>query len=204
QIQSPEKDAAYRAKTRGDALDYDKVKAEILWQLDITPERHCQAFRKKKPNEAKAPCILWQHLADLLSKWLRPETVLKEEICDQILLEQFFADLDEDTQKWVKCHCPASSRDALQLMEQFDMAQGDQQRYRGMKGPDPTPRRGTESKGGRRDGPHGLTCFLCGERGTLPRTAPRILEQGPPKTWIFWIVGRHQERFQKLSQWTAG
>uniref|UniRef100_A0A7M4E0L9 SCAN box domain-containing protein n=1 Tax=Crocodylus porosus TaxID=8502 RepID=A0A7M4E0L9_CROPO len=107
--------AAYRAMSQGDALDYDKVKAEILRRPDITPERHRQVFRREKTGEARTPRILWQHLADELNKWLRPEWTSKEEICDKILLEQFISALDEDTQKWVKCHCPTSSKEALRL-----------------------------------------------------------------------------------------
>uniref|UniRef100_A0A7M4EAT5 SCAN box domain-containing protein n=1 Tax=Crocodylus porosus TaxID=8502 RepID=A0A7M4EAT5_CROPO len=93
--------AAYRTMSRGDMLDFNKVKAEILRQLDIMPERHRQIFRGEKLDEARAPRALWQHLADELNKWLRPKSASKEEICDQILLEQFAMDLDEENQQWV-------------------------------------------------------------------------------------------------------
>uniref|UniRef100_A0A7M4FRQ8 SCAN box domain-containing protein n=1 Tax=Crocodylus porosus TaxID=8502 RepID=A0A7M4FRQ8_CROPO len=112
-------------------------------------DRHRQAFRGRKPREARAPCILWQSLGDLMNKWLRPEAVSKEDICDQILLEQFLTDLDEDTQKWVRCHCPTSSQEALQVAEQFDMAQGDLCRDKGMKVQDRNAKRDKESKGSR-------------------------------------------------------
>uniref|UniRef100_A0A7M4E2S0 SCAN box domain-containing protein n=1 Tax=Crocodylus porosus TaxID=8502 RepID=A0A7M4E2S0_CROPO len=80
------------------------LKDEILRRLDIMPERHCQVFRGRQSREAKAPRLLWQSLTDLMNKWLRLEATSKEEICDKILLEQFIADLDEDTQKQVRCH----------------------------------------------------------------------------------------------------
>uniref|UniRef100_A0A7M4F9J8 SCAN box domain-containing protein n=1 Tax=Crocodylus porosus TaxID=8502 RepID=A0A7M4F9J8_CROPO len=94
--------AAYPAMTRSDAIDYDKVKGEILRRLDITPERQRQAFQAKKPPEVKTPHILWQTLANLLSKWLRPESTSKEQILDLVLMEQFIDDLEEETQKWVR------------------------------------------------------------------------------------------------------
>uniref|UniRef100_A0A7M4E5V7 SCAN box domain-containing protein n=1 Tax=Crocodylus porosus TaxID=8502 RepID=A0A7M4E5V7_CROPO len=146
--------------------DYDKVKSEILRRLDITPERHHQAFRREKSGEARAPRILWQHLADELDKWLRPESASKEEICGQVLMEQFMSDLDEDTQRWVKCRCPVSSREALRLAEQFDMAQGDRRKSSGTKGKVSTARQDKESRGNRRGSPTSLTCFLCRRKGT--------------------------------------
>uniref|UniRef100_A0A7M4EAI7 SCAN box domain-containing protein n=1 Tax=Crocodylus porosus TaxID=8502 RepID=A0A7M4EAI7_CROPO len=142
--------AAYRAMTRIDAQDYEKVKAEILRRLGITPERHHQAFRRKKSREAKAPRVLWQSLIDLTNKWLQPEATSKEGICDQILLEQFMADLDEDTQRWVRCHCPTSSLEALQLAEHFDMAQGEMRRERGMRGQDINMKKDKENKENRK------------------------------------------------------
>uniref|UniRef100_A0A7M4FGG7 SCAN box domain-containing protein n=1 Tax=Crocodylus porosus TaxID=8502 RepID=A0A7M4FGG7_CROPO len=98
--------------------------SSILRRLDITPERHRQAFRDKKPAEVRTPCILWQTLADLLGKWLRPESTSKEQILDLVLMEQFINDLEEETRNWVRCHCPTSFREALQWAEQFDLLGG--------------------------------------------------------------------------------
>uniref|UniRef100_A0A7M4EE19 SCAN box domain-containing protein n=1 Tax=Crocodylus porosus TaxID=8502 RepID=A0A7M4EE19_CROPO len=110
------------------------VPSEILHWPEITPEKHHQAFRAKKAGERKSPRVLWQCLVDLLNKWLRPELLSKEQVYEQILLEQFINDLEEDTQRWVKCHCPTSSREALQLAEQFDTAQGGRRQVRTAKG----------------------------------------------------------------------
>uniref|UniRef100_A0A7M4ES20 SCAN box domain-containing protein n=1 Tax=Crocodylus porosus TaxID=8502 RepID=A0A7M4ES20_CROPO len=120
--------AAYRAMSRSDAMGYEKVKEEILHRLDITPERHRQAFRERKAAEVRTPQILWQTLADLLGKWLRPEIASKEQIIDQVLMEQLINDLEEGTRNWVRCHCPTSSREALQWAEQFDATQGERRR----------------------------------------------------------------------------
>uniref|UniRef100_A0A7M4FFH6 SCAN box domain-containing protein n=1 Tax=Crocodylus porosus TaxID=8502 RepID=A0A7M4FFH6_CROPO len=110
------------------------IKEEILQRLNITPERHCQAFRGRKRKEERVPRLLWQNLTDLLNKWLKPETATKEDVCDQILLEQCITNLEEDAQRWVRCQCPKSSHEALQLAEDFDMAQGETHRDRGMRG----------------------------------------------------------------------
>lgn len=79
----------------GEASDYDKVKKEILYRLDLNPETYHKPFRQnKKRKEDKSPRILLQRLSGLLKKWLRPQELSKVEICDQILLEQFLLDLD--------------------------------------------------------------------------------------------------------------
>ncbi|KYO27709.1 hypothetical protein Y1Q_0005266 [Alligator mississippiensis] len=83
--------------SREEARNYDKVKKEILYRLDIHPETYHQAFRAWKPREAREPHALWQCLADLVTKWLKPGESSKGEICDKILLD----DLDEETQR---CH----------------------------------------------------------------------------------------------------
>lgn len=77
----------------------------------------------KKKREEKSPRILLQQLADLLEKWLKPQEASKVELCDQILLEQFLVDLDENTQRLVWCLHLKWSAEALQLAEDFDSAQ---------------------------------------------------------------------------------
>uniref|UniRef100_A0A7M4E7Q3 SCAN box domain-containing protein n=1 Tax=Crocodylus porosus TaxID=8502 RepID=A0A7M4E7Q3_CROPO len=101
----------------------ERVKAEILQRLDITPEKHRQAFRGNKTKGEKSPKMLWHSLRDEMMKWLRPAETTKEEICDQVLLEQFLMDLEDDTQQWVRCHGPTTSLQALQLAEQYTAAQ---------------------------------------------------------------------------------
>ncbi|KYO39151.1 hypothetical protein Y1Q_0004800 [Alligator mississippiensis] len=117
--------AVYGSMTWEEARDYEKVKKEILYQLDINPETYRQAFRSRKQWEAKEQWALLQWMADLASKWLEPVESFKSEICDKILLEQFLNDLEEETQKWVHCHRPGSSAEALQLAENFSTALGE-------------------------------------------------------------------------------
>uniref|UniRef100_A0A7M4EXX1 CCHC-type domain-containing protein n=1 Tax=Crocodylus porosus TaxID=8502 RepID=A0A7M4EXX1_CROPO len=154
---------------------------KILRRLGITPERRRQAVRERKTGEMKTLRVLWQTLADLLGKWLRPEAASKEQIVDQILMEQFINDLDDNTQNWVRCHCPTSSREALQWAEQFDAAQGNQRRNKGVKGTDSTAQRVIVSKGNRQESLPGPTCFACGKRGHFAQNCPQEVQVGPPK-----------------------
>ncbi|KYO44688.1 hypothetical protein Y1Q_0016810 [Alligator mississippiensis] len=111
--------AAYRALSREEAQDYEAVKAAILYQLEISPESCRQAFRARKPKESKRPRGLLQTLRDALQKWLPAGKFDRAGVLDQILLEQFLWDLEEDTQRWVRRHQPRSSEEALRLAEAF-------------------------------------------------------------------------------------
>uniref|UniRef100_A0A7M4EWJ0 SCAN box domain-containing protein n=1 Tax=Crocodylus porosus TaxID=8502 RepID=A0A7M4EWJ0_CROPO len=84
------------AMTQDEALNHDKMKREILYWLDISPETYRQAFQAKKKQEEKALRALLQRLSDLVTKWLKPADSLKGEICTKILLEQFLVDLHEE------------------------------------------------------------------------------------------------------------
>uniref|UniRef100_A0A7M4F0H6 SCAN box domain-containing protein n=1 Tax=Crocodylus porosus TaxID=8502 RepID=A0A7M4F0H6_CROPO len=116
---------------------------EILRRLDIMPERQRQAFRAKKSVEVRTPRILWQALADLLSKWLRPENTSKEQIVDLVLMEQFINDLEEETQKWVRCHSRLAGAGSVGMQDR-----------RGAAPPEPARKPGSESP--RRDQRHAL------------------------------------------------
>lgn len=70
--------------------------------------------------------MLLQTLGDLFKKWFKPTKVSKAQICD-LTEEQFVADLEESTQKWVRCHCPKTLVEALCLSENFKSAQADSQ-----------------------------------------------------------------------------
>ncbi|KYO26823.1 hypothetical protein Y1Q_0019269 [Alligator mississippiensis] len=111
--------AAYGAMMQEEAMNYNKVKREILYRLDINPETYWQAFKAKKKKEERDPRTLSQHLADLVTKCLKPAESSKTDIYDKILLEQFLADLDEETQSWVRYHRPVSSAEALRVAENF-------------------------------------------------------------------------------------
>ncbi|KYO30426.1 hypothetical protein Y1Q_0019056 [Alligator mississippiensis] len=89
--------AAYRALSREDALDYEPVKEAILYRLEINPEHYRCRFRAKKGHETRQPRVLLQLLRDLLDKWVSPAGQDQEELADQIVLEQFQNDLEERT-----------------------------------------------------------------------------------------------------------
>ncbi|KYO35186.1 hypothetical protein Y1Q_0001065 [Alligator mississippiensis] len=93
--------ATYWALSRKDARDYDAVKAAILYRLEISLESYRQVFQAWKPKEAKWSSGLLQSLQDVLNKWLPVRRFNQEGVMDQVLLEQFLWDLEEDTQGWM-------------------------------------------------------------------------------------------------------
>ncbi|KYO29049.1 hypothetical protein Y1Q_0009858 [Alligator mississippiensis] len=117
--------AAYRALSRLAAQDYDQVKEQILYHLDITPEHYLQMLHAWKKKEDRAPQVLLQKLTDLLEWWIQPARASREDIVDTFLLEQFLVDLEENTQRWVQQHRPKMAQEVLHLAEDFDCAQSE-------------------------------------------------------------------------------
>ncbi|KYO19274.1 hypothetical protein Y1Q_0016276 [Alligator mississippiensis] len=117
--------AAYRALPREDAYDYDKVKTAILCHLELTPEHYQKLFCAKKSKEDRKPHHLMQLLKDLLDKWVPPGKIDWATLADQILLEQFIKDLEEDTQLWVRHHLLQTAMEALQIVEAFVASEGE-------------------------------------------------------------------------------
>ncbi|KYO41475.1 hypothetical protein Y1Q_0006274 [Alligator mississippiensis] len=60
--------AAYRALSREDALDYESVKEAILYRLEINPEHYRRRFQAKKGPKIRQPRVLLQQLHNLLDK----------------------------------------------------------------------------------------------------------------------------------------
>ncbi|XP_039678221.1 uncharacterized protein LOC120572822 isoform X1 [Perca fluviatilis] len=54
-----------------------------------------------------------------MGKWLVPELLTNEEVCDRIMLEQFLDVLHPELQVWVRNHTAASSAQAADLVETF-------------------------------------------------------------------------------------
>ena len=68
-------------------------------------------------------------LKDLFAKWIAPETLTKDQICDQMVLEQFLGMLNTDLQVWVREHTPRSSAEAADLVETFVTARPSRRKY---------------------------------------------------------------------------
>ncbi|XP_042582812.1 zinc finger protein 394-like [Cyprinus carpio] len=102
-----------------DAINYDDVKQAILDQFEINNEMYRQRFRSYSAQEDETPRELQVRLKDLYEKWMTPKHRTKEEIGDQIVLEQFLKLLSLDTRTWVKQNNPTSSKQVAEMAEAF-------------------------------------------------------------------------------------
>ncbi|KYO31956.1 hypothetical protein Y1Q_0012184 [Alligator mississippiensis] len=88
---------AYNGLSQLEAQDYSRVKAAILYRLEISPETYRSRFRARKGPELSWPRLLVQALWDLAARWLQPEERTVKELVDQIVLEQILTDLTAST-----------------------------------------------------------------------------------------------------------
>ena len=87
---------AYAALSVEDAGDYERLKGAILSRYDITDESYRQRFRSGKRNKDESNRELVVRLTDWASKWLKSKKS-REEVIDQIILEQFLKTLQDDS-----------------------------------------------------------------------------------------------------------
>ncbi len=111
--------AAYMAMNSEDSLNYDDVKQAILDKFERNNETYRQRFRSYSAQEDETPRELQVSLKDLYAKWMTPKHRTKEEMGDQIVLEQFLKLLNPETRTWVKQNNPSSYKHAAEMAEAF-------------------------------------------------------------------------------------
>ncbi|XP_053145267.1 zinc finger protein with KRAB and SCAN domains 1-like isoform X2 [Hemicordylus capensis] len=99
--------------------DYRKVKAAILRGEAISREKQRQHFRRFCYQEAEGPRVAYSQLQDLCSRWLKVERYTKEQILEQLILEQFLTILPLEIQNWVRELGPETCAQAVALAEDF-------------------------------------------------------------------------------------
>ena len=115
--------------TFDDSQDYVKVKQANLDKFNIKAETYRQRFRSKTILEDETAKELQARLKDLFRKWIIPEILTKDQICDKMVLEQFLGMLNTDLQVLVREHTPHSSAEAADLVETFVTARPSRRKY---------------------------------------------------------------------------
>ncbi|XP_012590102.1 PREDICTED: zinc finger and SCAN domain-containing protein 26 [Condylura cristata] len=89
-------------------------------------ERPCRQFRQLRYEETAGPREALGRLRELCRLWLRPETHTKEQILELLVLEQFLTILPGELQAWVRGQHPASSEEAVAVVEGLQPQRGEQ------------------------------------------------------------------------------
>ncbi|XP_077187397.1 uncharacterized protein LOC143834458 [Paroedura picta] len=116
---SGEAELALRGLGGPDREDYGKVKAAILRREAIVRERQRRRFRQFRYQETEGPRAACGRLRELCHRWLKVERSTKEEMVEQLVLEQFLAVLPQGMQNWVWGCGPETCLQAVALAEGF-------------------------------------------------------------------------------------
>ncbi|XP_006038626.3 retinitis pigmentosa 1-like 1 protein [Alligator sinensis] len=82
-----------------------------------------QRFLGFRYEVTAGPREAYSRLQELCQRWLRPEAHSKEQVLEQLVLEQFLSLLPEQAQRWVREQRPESGPEAVGLAEDFLLAQ---------------------------------------------------------------------------------
>ncbi|KAF7235100.1 Zinc finger and SCAN domain-containing protein 31 [Varanus komodoensis] len=125
---SGEAEQAFRRLPSRDREDYGKVKAAILRGDALSREKVRQHFRRFCYQEAEGPRVAYVRLQELCCRWLKAERHSKEQILEQLILEQLLTILPSPIQSWVREHGPETCAQAVALAEDFLVRQDSNQR----------------------------------------------------------------------------
>lgn len=96
-----------------------KVEQAFPCLSNMVSENQRKRFRGFAYKETEGPQVAYERLQELLFQWLKPEARSKEEIVEQLVLEQFLNLLPEDVQKWVRERHPENGDEAVALAEDY-------------------------------------------------------------------------------------
>ncbi|XP_032998135.1 actin cytoskeleton-regulatory complex protein pan-1-like [Lacerta agilis] len=95
------------------------AKEEVLGGDAPSRDTLRQRFREFRYQEAEGPREACGHLWYLCHHWLKPERFSKEQILEQVILEQFLNILPTELQSWVTGSSPETCAQAVGLAEDF-------------------------------------------------------------------------------------
>ncbi|XP_015232737.1 PREDICTED: uncharacterized protein LOC107086360 [Cyprinodon variegatus] len=97
----------------------EDLKAALLIKFDVSPETYRQQFRSMSVPPGESSTETYHRLKGLYRRWIRPEQLSKEQIGEQIILEQLLRVLPADVRTWVKEHEPTEGLAAAKLTLQY-------------------------------------------------------------------------------------
>eukprot|EP00064_Thunnus_orientalis_P016885 superscaffoldBa00003444_g16958 len=176
---------AYTAMDEERAHSYPDLKTALLTKFDISPETYRQLFRSMALPCGENPSETYHRLKGLYRRWIRPVQHTKEQIGEQIILEQLLRVIPTDIRTSVKEHEPTDGLAAAKLAQQYINARrGGPASYQGGPGrqpssqPRPAARANPPLPGERHPAPsqHSsskeLICFYCQQAGHKASLCP--------------------------------
>lgn len=110
---------AHGSLEAGKAGGCGKVQQAVPCLSNMGSENQRKRFRGFAYKESEGPQVAYERLQELLFQWLQPEARSKEEIVEQLVLEQFLNLLPEDVQRWVRERHPENGDEAVALAEDY-------------------------------------------------------------------------------------
>ncbi|CAO2583159.1 Zinc finger protein with KRAB and SCAN domains 2 [Lemmus lemmus] len=105
-----------------------KVEKDSEWASEPILARsgstECESFRKCfrqfSYEDVTGPHEAFSKLWELCCRWLKPEMRSKEQILEQLVIEQFLTILPEKIQAWAQKQCPESGEEAVALVAHLE------------------------------------------------------------------------------------
>ncbi|XP_051001151.1 zinc finger protein with KRAB and SCAN domains 2 [Acomys russatus] len=105
-----------------------KVEKDSEWAsepiLKGSESNECESFRKCFRQfcyeDVTGPHEAFSKLWELCCRWLKPEMRSKEQILEQLVIEQFLTILPEKIQAWAQKQCPESGEEAVALVAHLE------------------------------------------------------------------------------------
>lgn len=115
--------AAYQVANPDGNNPYWTIKEVILDHLGLDAETYRVRFRKERAVPGENPKSLFIRLKAAADKWLKPNIRTKEDIMNQIYLEQFMEALPYGTQRWLRQHPSLTVEQAIEMATHYARAQ---------------------------------------------------------------------------------
>lgn len=88
---------------------------------------------------------------------------MRRGVIDQVLLEEFLWDLEDEMQTWVRQHQPRNCEEALRLVEAFSVSENERSHGQGLQAPVINPIQEEEKMGPQKGMVRGTVCYHCGK-----------------------------------------
>ncbi|XP_075790974.1 uncharacterized protein LOC142830385 [Pelodiscus sinensis] len=105
--------------------------------MGITPKTYRQKFRAEHYSSGTRPRVIAQRLKEAAWRWLDPEQCTGPQVAELVVLEQFMNILPSSGQRWVRRHHPSTLSEAVELMNDYEAAEGVEMVSRGNRPPPP-------------------------------------------------------------------